>query len=116
MRVKPTAPRLRVNDTPTRPREFAPNPSFIHQFKTTARFRRRRKEAVKPHGCRVAVKTTGIVCGRKRPGGRSCITGETGPFCPGFAMLSVPTLWTVLVINFLALGLIWAYVQRTYPS
>jgi diguanylate cyclase (GGDEF)-like protein len=31
-------------------------------------------------------------------------------------MLSVPTLWTVLVINFLALGLIWAYVQRTYPS
>jgi diguanylate cyclase (GGDEF)-like protein len=35
---------------------------------------------------------------------------------PNFAMLSVPTLWTVLVINFLALGLIWAYVQRTYPS
>jgi diguanylate cyclase (GGDEF)-like protein len=31
-------------------------------------------------------------------------------------MLSVPTLWTVLVINFLSLGLIWAYVQRTYPS
>ncbi|MGQ0681626.1 GGDEF domain-containing protein [Bradyrhizobium sp.] len=31
-------------------------------------------------------------------------------------MLSVPTLWTVLVINFLALGLIWGYVQRTYPS
>jgi diguanylate cyclase (GGDEF)-like protein len=31
-------------------------------------------------------------------------------------MLSVPTLWTALVINFLALGLIWAYVQRTYPS
>ena len=25
-------------------------------------------------------------------------------------MLSVPTLWTVFVINFLALGLIWAYV------
>jgi diguanylate cyclase (GGDEF)-like protein len=31
-------------------------------------------------------------------------------------MLSVPTLWTAMVINFLALGLIWAYVQRTYPS
>ncbi len=31
-------------------------------------------------------------------------------------MLSVPTLWTVMVINFLALGLIWAYVQRSYPS
>ena len=31
-------------------------------------------------------------------------------------MLSVPTLWTVFVINFLALGLIWAYVVRCYPS
>ena len=33
-----------------------------------------------------------------------------------FAMLSVPTLWTVFVINFLALGLIWAYVTRSYPK
>ena len=32
------------------------------------------------------------------------------------AMLSVPTLWTVYVINFLALGLIWAYVMRSYPK
>jgi diguanylate cyclase (GGDEF)-like protein len=32
------------------------------------------------------------------------------------AMLSVPTLWTVFVINFLALGLIWAYVARSYPK
>jgi diguanylate cyclase (GGDEF)-like protein len=31
-------------------------------------------------------------------------------------MLSVPTLWTVFVINFLALGLIWAYVLRSYPA
>src|SRR5258706_15739964 len=30
-------------------------------------------------------------------------------------MLSVPTLWTVFVINFLALGLIWAYVMQSYP-
>ena len=30
-------------------------------------------------------------------------------------MLSVPTLWTGFVINFLALGLIWAYVARSYP-
>jgi diguanylate cyclase (GGDEF)-like protein len=35
---------------------------------------------------------------------------------PGIAMLSVPTLWTVFVINFLALGMIWAYVMRSYPS
>jgi diguanylate cyclase (GGDEF)-like protein len=31
-------------------------------------------------------------------------------------MLSVPTLWTVFVINFLALGLIWASVMRSYPK
>jgi diguanylate cyclase (GGDEF)-like protein len=31
-------------------------------------------------------------------------------------MLNVPTLWTVFVINFLALGLIWAYVARSYPK
>jgi diguanylate cyclase (GGDEF)-like protein len=31
-------------------------------------------------------------------------------------MLSVPTLWTVFVINFLALGMVWAYVVRCYPS
>jgi diguanylate cyclase (GGDEF)-like protein len=31
-------------------------------------------------------------------------------------MLSVPTLWTVFAINFLALGLVWAYVMRSYPK
>lgn len=31
-------------------------------------------------------------------------------------MLSVPTLWTVFIINFLALGLIWAYVAHSYPA
>ena len=31
-------------------------------------------------------------------------------------MLNVPTLWTVFVVNFLALGLIWAYVIRSYPK
>ena len=31
-------------------------------------------------------------------------------------MLSVPTLWTVFVINFLAVGLIWAYVMQSYPK
>jgi diguanylate cyclase (GGDEF)-like protein len=31
-------------------------------------------------------------------------------------MLSVPTLWTVFAINFLALGLIWTYVSRSYPK
>ncbi len=31
-------------------------------------------------------------------------------------MLSVPTLWTVFVINFLAVALIWAYVAYTYPK
>ena len=31
-------------------------------------------------------------------------------------MLSVPTLWTVFVVNFLAQGLFWAYVVRGYPK
>lgn len=31
-------------------------------------------------------------------------------------MLSVPTLWTAFTVNFLALGLIWAYVMRSYPN
>jgi diguanylate cyclase (GGDEF)-like protein len=31
-------------------------------------------------------------------------------------MLNVPTLWAVLTINFLAMGLVWFYVQRTYPK
>ncbi|MCK1384194.1 GGDEF domain-containing protein [Bradyrhizobium sp. 21] len=31
-------------------------------------------------------------------------------------MLNVPTLWMVFVVNFLALGLIWAYVTRSYPK
>jgi diguanylate cyclase (GGDEF)-like protein len=31
-------------------------------------------------------------------------------------MLSVPTLWTVFVINFLAVAVIWAYVAYTYPK
>ena len=47
-----------------------------------------------------------------------------GPFDNGWGRaprvlglrVSVPTLWTVFVINFLALGLIWAYVIRSYPA
>ncbi|WP_454624843.1 GGDEF domain-containing protein [Bradyrhizobium cenepequi] len=31
-------------------------------------------------------------------------------------MLSVPTLWTVSLTNFVALGLIWVYVLRCYPK
>jgi diguanylate cyclase (GGDEF)-like protein len=31
-------------------------------------------------------------------------------------MLNVPTLWTAFVVNFLALGLIWAYIMLSYPS
>lgn len=29
-------------------------------------------------------------------------------------MLSIPTLWTAFVVNFLTMGLIWAYVMRSY--
>ena len=31
-------------------------------------------------------------------------------------MLNVPTLWTAFIFNFLALGLIWAYILHSYPS
>ena len=31
-------------------------------------------------------------------------------------MLNVPTLWTAFIVNFLALGLIWAYIQHSYPT
>src|SRR5260370_13388475 len=31
-------------------------------------------------------------------------------------MLSGPTVWTVFVIHFLAMGLIWAYVMGCYPK
>jgi hypothetical protein len=31
-------------------------------------------------------------------------------------MLSVPTLWTAFVINFFTMGMIWAYVVRSYPK
>ena len=30
--------------------------------------------------------------------------------------LSVPTLWIVFVINFLALGLVWTHIVRSYPK
>src|ERR1700722_10903948 len=42
--------------------------------------------------------------------------GRQGHMRPGFAMMNVPTLWTIFIINFLALGLIWAYVARSYPK
>ena len=31
-------------------------------------------------------------------------------------MLSIPTLWTAFVINFVTMGLIWAYVMKSYPK
>ncbi|MBU6458430.1 MAG: GGDEF domain-containing protein [Bradyrhizobium sp.] len=31
-------------------------------------------------------------------------------------MLNIPTLWTVFVVNFLALGLFWTYLARSFPK
>lgn len=31
-------------------------------------------------------------------------------------MLSVPTLWIVFVVNFVAIGTVWVYVVRSYPN
>ncbi|MDB5549085.1 MAG: diguanylate cyclase [Tardiphaga sp.] len=42
--------------------------------------------------------------------------GTGGRPCRGLAMLSVPTLWIVFIINFVSLGMVWIYVLRNYPS
>jgi diguanylate cyclase (GGDEF)-like protein len=31
-------------------------------------------------------------------------------------MLSVPTIWVTIIINFLSMGLVWSYVMRSYPK
>ena len=31
-------------------------------------------------------------------------------------MLSVPTLWTIFIVNFVAIGTIWVHVARSYPN
>ncbi len=31
-------------------------------------------------------------------------------------MLSVPTLWIIFVVNFVAIGIVWAFVVRSYPN
>lgn len=31
-------------------------------------------------------------------------------------MLSVPTLWIIFVVNFVAIGIVWTYVVRSYPN
>ena len=56
-------------------------------------------------------KNTGTGHGRTgaRDGGRDAVRAAA-------LMLNVPTLWTVFVVNFLALGLIWAYIARSYPK
>src|SRR5271154_4330249 len=42
--------------------------------------------------------------------------GRTRIARSGTAMLNVPTMWTIFIVNFLALALIWAYVMRSYPK
>lgn len=56
-------------------------------------------------------KKTGMGHGRTAAG-----KGERDAARAVRAMLNVPTLWTVFVVNFLALGVIWAYVTRSYPN
>jgi diguanylate cyclase (GGDEF)-like protein len=47
--------------------------------------------------------------------GQGGLEGQDGAR-PAVAMLSVPTLWTVFVVNFLAVGIVWAYVMHSYPN
>src|ERR1700749_2253535 len=56
-------------------------------------------------------------CGFGRAGGAGRPKDRGGRTShPAVAMLSLPTLWTVFVVNFLSVGLIWAYVARSYPK
>jgi diguanylate cyclase (GGDEF)-like protein len=59
----------------------------------------------------LACKTAPIVTG-----GLPNEWGDRAFACSDFMMLNVPTLWTAFVVNFLALGLIWAYIMYCYPS
>ena len=61
----------------------------------------------------VARKTTGMVL-RIWLGGRS--NRGNAIERSGSTMLNIPTLWMVFVANYCALGLIWAYVARSYPK
>src|ERR1700733_6073152 len=61
-------------------------------------------------------KTTGIVAAAGTFANAGERTGRQGDDRFGFQMLNVPTLWTAFVFNFLALGLIWAYILHSYPS
>src|SRR5258708_14221072 len=107
--IRLAAPRL------TRPQRVA---LFIN-LKPRFGLQRPRSESVKRRGCPLAVRQRGLSRGETPQGAKALggrITGGRDHVRFGFAMLSVPTLWTVFVINFLALGLIWAYVMRSYPS
>src|SRR4029077_15787577 len=53
---------------------------------------------------------------RSSAAGRCSGEGDRTNARSAVAMLSVPTLWTVFVVNFLAVGLVWAYVARSYPK
>ena len=83
----------------------------LHQFKTKARIAAARVESPLSGAAALCPQENGDRHGRavRQQGGQDDAR-------PAVAMLSVPTLWTVFVINFLALGLIWAYVMRSYPK
>src|ERR1700739_491343 len=56
-------------------------------------------------------------CGFGRAGGGGRPRRQRGRTSnPAVSMLNLPTLWTVFVVNFLSVGLIWAYVARSYPK
>src|SRR5262245_15683410 len=70
-----------------------------------------RSDSVKRGGSMVAGKIMGMIRGGVYKKGRADHFVRSG-----FAMLNVPTLWMVFVTNFLALGLVWAYVMHSYPK
>src|SRR6516165_7798307 len=63
-----------------------------------------------------SVKRDGCILFERRNSRAACRKRRRGGVCSGFTMLNVATLWTAFVVNFLSLGLIWAFVMRSYPA
>src|SRR5216683_3243126 len=109
--IAPFATPFRVNEVPTRRcilHRSGTGARRLHQFKTTLR------------SCAVADQSplSDIAACSKDRLALSGLFDDRGldRARSEFAMLSVPTLWTAYVVNFLALGLVWAYVVRSYPK
>jgi diguanylate cyclase (GGDEF)-like protein len=97
----------------------------VYQFTTKPRFIRNRSDSVNRVPCKVkaasgeagsAISESGVGYGSYNDQSQGQGTRRDQPRPLDSPMLSVPTLWIVFVVNFVALGVVWSYVSRTYPN